>query len=162
MSWSGVFANQERGIPLEYAGFIYTAFACTMTFMRLVGNKIVIKIGRRRTVVFGAIAVALGFTITAVVPHYIGAILGFALIGLGAANIVPQLVSFAGSLKTGISVPQAITYINALGYSGILAGPVIIGFVAKHTSIATAFCGIAVLCLTVGIVCLKIMKKKPL
>lgn len=142
LSWSAVFAHQERGMSLEYAGYIYTSFACTMTVMRFLGNRIVLRAGRRRTVFIGGLMVSAGFLVT-LIPHAAFAALGFAIVGLGAANVVPQMVSFAGTVK-GMPVHRIITVVNALGYSGILLGPVIIGFVAKHLSISAAFFGIAV------------------
>ncbi|MDY6321847.1 MAG: MFS transporter [Succinivibrio sp.] len=145
LSWSAVFAHEERGMDLESAGFIYTAFAITMTTMRFLGNTLVAKAGRRRVVFVGGLCVGIGFTLT-LIPSLIAAIAGFALVGLGAANVVPQMVSFAGRVR-GISVHAAVTFINAVGYSGILLGPVLIGLVAKHLSISAAFLGIACLCL---------------
>lgn len=78
---------------MEAAGFIYTAFACAMTLMRFLGNRLVSTIGRRKTVVIGSLCVACGFATTVFIPNVAGSIMGFTLIGLGAANIVPQLVS---------------------------------------------------------------------
>ena len=109
-----------------------------MTSVRLLGNKIVTKFGRRKTVVTGAVAVCLGFVIAAIVESQIGMMVGFALVGLGAGNIVPQLVSFTGSIK-GMKVQSAISLINALGYSGVLLGPVIIGHVSNMSSLEVSF-----------------------
>ena len=39
MGWSAIFVSQERGIEMSMAGFFYTAFAITMTIMRLCGDK---------------------------------------------------------------------------------------------------------------------------
>ncbi len=156
MNWSAVFAHQERGLSLEYAGFIYSAFAITMTASRLFGNKIVTKFGRRRTVVIGGIMVSLGFFMT-LVPVLSITIAGFALIGLGTGNIVPQIVSFAGTVK-GYPVHKTIAVINAIGYSGILCAPVGIGFIAEHLSIAGAFCIIGILTLIVATVNFIIMR----
>ena len=109
-----------------------------MTVSRFTGNKIVSKIGSRKTVVTGALMVCLGFFIAATVEAKFGMMLGFAIIGLGAGNIVPQLVSFAGKIK-GVKVQTAVSVINALGYSGILMGPVIIGHVSDLTSLEVSF-----------------------
>ena len=160
LSWSGVFASQERGMDLRHAGFIYTAFACAMTLMRLLGNRIVAVIGPRKTVTAGSVLVAAGFLMVALVPHAVGTAAGFALAGLGAANIVPQLVSFTGRISPvlGIPVNRAIAVINAVGYSGSLMSPVIIGHVAEATSLSTAFIGISVLTLLVGLVCFRILR----
>ena len=158
MSWSAVFVHQERGFPLEYSGFVYTAFAVTMTATRFAGHYVVTKIGRRRTVVIGGILVAAGFLIT-VIPSSLAAILGFALVGFGTGNIVPQMVSFAGSLK-GYPVHKTIAVINALGYSGVLMAPVVIGFIADHLSISAAFVVIALLTFTVACINFVIMRPR--
>lgn len=84
---------------------------------------------------------------------------GCALIGMGAANIVPQLISFASGIK-GMEVHDIISIINALGYSGILIGPVLIGFVAKHFGLHTSFAGIAVFTLVVAVVSAATIKKQ--
>lgn len=138
LSWSTVFATQNRGIDPTVAGYFYLFYAVTMTVSRFTGNKIVSKIGSRKTVVTGALMVCLGFFIAATVEAKFGMMLGFAIIGLGAGNIVPQLVSFAGKIK-GVKVQTAVSVINALGYSGILMGPVIIGHVSDLTSLEVSF-----------------------
>lgn len=159
LSWTTVFATQNRGIDPKTAGYFYTFFAITMTVARFTGNSIVAKFGRRLTVVTGAVMVSLGFMITAIVPYSVGMMIGFSIIGLGAGNIVPQLVSFTGTVK-GIRVQTAISLINAVGYSGILLGPVIIGHVSNMSSLECSFellgCAVAV----VALVSFFLMKKK--
>lgn len=122
-----------------------------MTAMRFLGDRIVDRLGQRRIIVLGALSVALGFLLVILVPHIITTAIGFALIGMGAANIVPQLISFASGIK-GMEVQNVISIINALGYSGILIGPVLIGFVAKHFGLHTSFAGLAVFALVVAVV----------
>lgn len=157
MSWSAVFVNEQRGVGMEYAGFFYVAFAIMMTVVRLAGNAVVTRFGSRRVVTFGALCVALGFAAVALIDHYMSSILGFALIGLGAANIVPRLVSLGGSVP-GIQVQNSVSIINALGYSGLLVGPVVIGFVAKEWGLETSFIGIAALAIIVAAISYVIFK----
>ncbi|MCR5536599.1 MAG: MFS transporter [Succinivibrio sp.] len=157
MSWSGVFATQERQMSLERAGFIFSAFAIAMTLMRFMGNRIVLMLGRRRTVMLGTLFVALGYGITVAIPHVYGTVLGFMCIGFGAANIVPQWVSFAGGVK-GYPVHDTIAFINALGYSGLLIGPVLIGFFAELFSLSAVFVGIGACALVVGLMADRIIK----
>lgn len=143
MSWSAVFVNQERGVDMRYAGYFFTAFAVCMTVMRLSGNKLVNLFSTRRIVVYGSVIVAVGFFLVALVPHILGTVVGFALIGIGEANIVPQLVSYAGRIR-GMAVQTTISIITALGYSGILLGPVVIGFCAHAYGLPTTFASIGV------------------
>ena len=157
MGWAAIFVSEERGVDMAQAGFFYTAFAVMMTVVRLSGDTIVERLGRRNVVALGAVLVGLGFAMVVGIDHVAASIAGFALVGMGAANIVPQLVSFAGSIK-GMAVASIISVVNALGYSGILLGPVVIGFVAKHYGLHTSFAGIAVFCLVVALVSWRILK----
>ncbi len=159
MGWSAIFVSENRGVDISSAGFFYTAFAITMTAMRFLGDKIVDRFGQRRVVVLGAVSVAVGFLIVILIPNIVTTAIGFALVGLGAANIVPQFVSFASSIK-GMAVQNIISLVNALGYSGVLLGPVIIGFVAKHYGLHTSFAGIAVFALVVAVVSAAALKRR--
>ena len=138
LSWATVFATQNRGIDPTVAGYFYIFYAVAMTISRFSGNKIVKTIGSRKTVVIGGVMVCLGFFIAAMVQHQVGMMIGFFVVGLGAGNVIPQLISFAGNIK-GVKVQTAISFITALGYSGILLGPVIIGHVSKFTSLEVSF-----------------------
>lgn len=157
MGWSAIFVSEERGVDMSVAGFFYTAFAVAMTVMRLLGDKIVDRFGQRTVVSSGAVLIALGFLMAVLVDNAFAAALGFAIVGVGAANVVPQLVSFAAHIK-GMAVHNIISVINALGYSGILIGPVIIGFVAKTYGLHTSFAGIAVFAIVVSLISYVILR----
>ena len=159
MGWAAIFVSEERGVDMAQAGFFYTAFAVMMTVVRLSGDTIVERFGRRNVVALGAALVSAGFILVIAVGHVAATIIGFAMVGMGAANIVPQLVSFAGNIK-GMAVSSIISVVNALGYSGILLGPVVIGFVAKHYGLHTSFAGIAAFCLVVALVSWAILKPR--
>lgn len=159
MGWSAIFVSEERGVDMSVAGFFYTAFAIMMTAMRFLGDKIVDRLGQRRVVVLGALSIAAGFLMVISIPSIVATALGFALIGMGAANIVPQFISFASGIK-GMAVQNIISIVNALGYSGILLGPVLIGFVAKHYGLHTSFAAIAVFALVVALVSAVALKRK--
>lgn len=160
MGWSAIFVSQERGVDMSMAGFFYTAFAVAMTVMRLCGDKTVDRFGRRSVVAGGALLIAAGFMTVVLIDSAVAAVLGFAMVGCGAANVVPQFVSFAAQIK-GMAVCNVISFINALGYSGILLGPVMIGFVGKQYGLHVSFAGIAVLALIVAAVSSVIFKTKP-
>ncbi len=145
MNWSAVFVNQERGIDIKYAGYVYTSFAIMMTCMRFIGNNTVRRFGAKRVVMVGALLVALGFITVATVPHIIGTVIGFGLVGFGAANIVPQLISHAGKIP-GMAIQTTISIVNGLGFTGLLLGPGIIGHCAKEYGLPATFVGIGILC----------------
>lgn len=159
MGWSAIFVSQERGVDMSVAGFFYTAFAVAMTIFRLCGDKIVDRLGRRIVVAGGALLITVGFITVVSVNNSIASAVGFAMVGCGAANVVPQLVSFAAHIK-GMAVHNIISLINALGYSGILIGPVIIGFVGKNYGLHMSFIGIAFFTLIVAMVTSIILKDR--
>ena len=161
MGWSAIFVSQERGIDMSVAGFFYTAFAIAMTIMRLCGDKIVDRFGRRAVISGGALLISAGFLIVVSIDSAIASVAGFAMVGCGAANVVPQLVSFAAHIK-GMAVHNIISFINALGYSGILLGPVIIGFIGKRYGLHVSFIGIAVFALIVAIISSIILRSKQI
>jgi MFS family permease len=64
------------------------------------------------------------------------ALFGFALVGLGFANIVPVLFSAAATVP-GIKPADGIAAVASLGYFGMMVGPPLIGFVAEHRSLTS-------------------------
>lgn len=76
-------------------------------------------------------------------------LVGYGLIGVGCANIVPALFSMAGSQR---SMPEsiAIPAVTTLGYAGVLAGPALIGFVSHSAGLITALIGVAIALLAVA------------
>ncbi len=131
LDWSGIFLRTERGVPVEQAGIGYAAFAIAMTIFRLTGDKIVATLGRRRVIVTGTGFIALGYLLAVMVPHPYTALMGFFLIGVGASNVVPQLISYTVTIEN-VSINAAVTVVNAIGFTGILCGPAVIGFLAHQ------------------------------
>lgn len=149
LDWSAVFLSDVRAVGAESAGIGYVVFAFTMTAARLLGDRVVERLGRIRSIVVGALLAAAGFVaLTVVVPWQLS-LVGYVLLGLGCANIVPALFSLAGNQRR---MPEtiAITAVTTLGYAGVLAGPALIGFAAHAVGLMGAFLGVAVLLLGVA------------
>jgi MFS family permease len=68
-------------------------------------------------------------TLALVVPHPYVAIMGFFLVGLGLSTIVPIAYSIAGN-AAGLPSGVGLAMVTTVGYSGFLAGPPAIGFIA--------------------------------
>jgi MFS family permease len=150
LDWSAVFLAQERGIDTAYAGLGYAAFALTMTAGRLMGDRIVRRLGATRVILFGGLLAAAGLFLATFAPSWEAALLGYALVGAGCSNIVPVLYTAVGK-QTVMPESIAVPAITTLGYAGILAGPAVIGFVAHASSLSFAFGLMAVLLVAVAI-----------
>lgn len=148
LDWSAVFLTEVRHVSPEYAGFGYTAFSLTMAFGRLTGDRIVRKIGSAKILIMGGGCVIFGLLLTVYSSFPVITFSGFAMIGLGASNIVPVFYSAAGNQKT-MPVHLAVVAISCLGYAGILVGPALIGFVAGTFSLPAAFVFLAVMMFTI-------------
>ncbi|MDB5819481.1 MAG: transporter [Rhizobacter sp.] len=144
--WSVLYLNKELGAPQDRAALAYASFSAAMAAARFGGDAL-----RRRFApgtllrASGALA-AVSMAAVLLSHHWAIALLGFALVGVGFANIVPVLFSAAGRVPD-TNPAQAIASVSSLGYCGFMCGPPIIGFVAQHTSLSTA------LWLVVGFAC---------
>ena len=138
LDWSALFLIAVRGIEPYYAGLGFACFSVTMTLGRLVGDRIVRRLGGPTMIGLGGLCAAGGFAVATLVPWLPAGLLGYALVGAGCSNIVPVLFSSVGrqtEMPQGVAVPA----ITAIGYAGILAGPAVIGFIAQTLSLSTAF-----------------------
>ena len=141
LDWSALFLTGQRGVAASQGGLAYAAFAIAMTIGRFSGDRVVRRFGGQRVLLLGGLCAAGGFFLTVLAPSVGGALAGFVLVGLGAANIVPILFTAAGR-QDAMPASLAISAITTLGYAGILAGPAVIGFVAHASSLNIAFAGL--------------------
>lgn len=159
LDWSGVFLKNERGVSFEHAGWGYAAFSTAMTIFRLCGDQIVTAMGRRQVLAGGTLCIFAGYVLVVFVDSFAAALAGYFVIGLGASNIVPQLISCSASVK-GISLNAAVTAVNAIGYVGGLAGPALIGFCAQAFGLPATFMLQSGLVLCVGAGCFVLLRRK--
>ena len=71
------------------------------------------------------------------IPHPVVAIVGYALFGAGLSCIFPIVLRAAGHLEN-IQVAAAIAAVSTVGYTGFLAGPPMIGFLAEWLTLRGA------------------------
>ncbi|SOD79027.1 MFS transporter [Spirosoma fluviale] len=150
LDWSAIFLRDTKGVDSEFAGAGYAAFSIAMAIMRLVGDKLVARLNGKTVVVIGSLLGALGLCMAILSPWVVGVLAGFVLLGLGAANIVPIFFSEAGRLP-GIAPSVSLPAITTIGYTGMLAGPAALGFIAQQVSLSAAFGALAVLLVVVAL-----------
>jgi MFS family permease len=146
--WSGVYLRSTAGASAGLAAASYTAFACMMALSRLFGDAAVRRLGPVRAVRIGGVVAALGGTLVVVARAPLPAIIGFALIGIGIAVVVP--LCFAAAGRTGDNPSRSIAGVATVTYTSGLVAPATIGWVAQGTSLPVAFGVVTVL--TLGLV----------
>lgn len=142
LDWSAVFLRDFRGFAAASAGIGYAGFSVAMALGRLTGDRTVARFGPVLTVRLGACTAAAGFLLASMVTWPPAALIGFVLVGLGAANIVPVMFGAAGRLP-GTSPGMSIATVTTLGYAGLLSGPALIGFLAHASSLPVALAMVA-------------------
>ncbi len=149
LDWSAVILTALHGVDPSHAGLGYAVFVVMMAAGRLSGDRIVRALGGRVILAVGGLCAASGLAVTVLVPWWTAALLGFGMVGLGASNIVPVLYSALGRQQV-MPANLAVAAVTTLGFSGILAGPALIGIIAHTTSLPLAILGVAAMLLVVA------------
>ncbi|WP_075731667.1 MFS transporter [Streptomyces acidiscabies] len=139
--WGALHLREDLDASAGAAAVGYSCFALAMTVGRLSGTTLLERLGRSRTVVAGGTLAAAGMLLGALAPAFWAALIGFAVAGLGLANLFPVAVERAGALAG----PHGVAVASTLGYGGMLLGPPAIGFMADWLSLPTALTSVAVL-----------------
>jgi fucose permease len=150
LDWSAVFLRDNKGVDKAMAGVGYASFSIAMATMRLLGDRIVSKTEDKHVVIYGSIIAFAGFMLVVFASWLFAVLIGFVLIGVGAANIVPVFFTAAGRIKNVVS-SKAVSVIGTMGYAGQLAGPAILGFIAHHFSLPAALFVTGLLLLSIGV-----------
>jgi MFS family permease len=127
VDWTAIYLQTVGGATEERAVMGFAAFSIAMTICRFLGDAIVNRLGRGRTVQLGAALAGVGLLVAIILPHPLPATVGFLLVGFGLANVVPVLFSTAAQMK-GIAPSMGVAMVATLGYGGYLGGPPLIGF----------------------------------
>ncbi len=148
--WSGVYLHRTLGVSSAVAATAFAAFSIAMAIGRLSGDWLTSRLGAMLLLRAGGALAALGLTATLLVGQAGVAIAGFGLVGLGLANVVPTLFSAAGRSRA-IPPRIAIASVAAAGYTGMLAGPPVIGFAAQAFTLTRALGAVVVCCAVIAV-----------
>lgn len=150
--WAAVHLAGTLDAPEGVAGLGFVAYAAVQLVGRLAGDPVVRRVGTVRTSRAGALLAAAGLALAAVAGSWGVAALGFALVGLGLATVVPAMFVAAGDLP-GIAPGQGIAWAAVAARTGTIVAPPAIGGVAELAGlrVSLALAALAALAL-VGLV----------
>lgn len=146
LDWSALLLRDFKGVDKALSGMGYAFFSVAMAVMRLWGDKIITRFSSKTVVAGGSLIAFVGYCCILFAGWLPVVLFGFVLIGVGAANIVPVFFSAAGNVKD-VSGAVAISIMSTIGYTGMLAGPALIGLIAQRFSLPVTlfFTGCALL-----------------
>ncbi|NUW45429.1 MFS transporter [Nonomuraea rhodomycinica] len=155
IDWAALHARWVLGTDPAAAPVAYTIFSVAMTTVRLLGDPIRGRLGSVRTIQLAGLLAALGYVLVLASPLVGDAVrvacawTGWALAGVGLATVVPVIFSAVGA--AGGQVGRALSLVTAFGYSGMLVGPAVLGYVAEASSLPVALIVPAVLAAVVAL-----------
>ncbi|WP_405836622.1 MFS transporter [Streptomyces platensis] len=139
--WGALHLSQDLDAGPGTAAAGYAVFALAMTVGRLSGTAVVQRFGAARALIAGGTTATAGMLLGALAPTAWWACAGFAVAGLGLANIFP--ISLARAGETG--GPDGVAVASTVGYGGMLLGPPAIGFLAEAVGLPAALTTVALL-----------------
>ena len=136
--WSGVYFKEIVKAPQSLIILGYTSFMIMMATGRFLGDKIILRFGRKRSLQVSGIIISTGMFISVIFPFLIPSVIGFMLVGIGVSGIVPMVYSIAGS-NTKVSPGIALAIVSGVSYFGFLMGPPLIGYISALSSLRYSY-----------------------
>ena len=136
--WAAVYMRDIVHSPAWLVGWGFAAYAFFMASGRMAGDILLVRYGNRRVLQVGGAVVSLGFAMAIFLPFIGTTLLGFALVGAGVSLGAPVLYGSAARAP-GMAPGAGLATMNTFAMGTFLAGPTVIGFLAKATSLPIAF-----------------------
>lgn len=126
----------------------YLCFITMMAGGRLIGDRLIATFGMTRLLFVNGLVMALGFFIVAAFHFVLSAAIGFLLIGIGDATMVPIIYLLASKTKK-MPAAYALSSVTMIAYTGFLIGPLFIGNVSQYFGLPAAFFCLSIICLAI-------------
>lgn len=141
--WSGVYFKDVVLAPGPLVILGYTSFMIMMACGRFIGDKFILKFGRKKVMQVSGIMISAGLFTSVFLPYLIPSTMAFMVVGLGVSTIVPTVYSVAGKNES-VSPSEALTIVSSVSFLGFLMGPPIIGYIAEAFGLQFSFAFIGV------------------
>jgi fucose permease len=135
--WSAVYLKDNLGTSAGLAALGFAAFSVTMTLGRGVGDRLINRFGVVAVIRVCGLIATVGLALALATPASAVAIAGFTAFGAGLSIVVPQVFA-AGGRADPLRPGSGLAKVVGLGYTGMAAGPAIIGLVANNIGLHLA------------------------
>ncbi|MEY2654549.1 MAG: hypothetical protein RLZZ524_1577 [Pseudomonadota bacterium] len=135
--WCVLYLKQEVGMSQDIAAVGYAVFAGAMAAARFGGDYLRARFSEKALLRYSSTLTAVAMATVLLTGSPWVSMVGYALVGIGLAPIVPILFN-AASRVPGSSSAAAIAAVSSIGYSGFLVGPPLIGVIAHNLSLSAA------------------------
>ncbi|KOX02899.1 transporter [Streptomyces sp. NRRL B-3648] len=136
--WSTLYLRDVVRAPASVAPLGIAVVSVMMLLARLCADRWRTRWGDGRVVRTGSAVAAAGLALALLAGGVVPTLLGFACVGLGAAAVTPCV--YVAAAGRG---PEALALVAAMGTTGLLAGPALIGFVAGAVNLTAGMAAVA-------------------
>ena len=137
--WSSLYLKDIADAGPEVAPLGIAVVSGIMVLARIFADGWRARWGDGRIVVAGSALAGTGLAVALLVGGVLPALVGFACVGLGVAAVTPCV--YVAAARQG---PDALALVAAMGTTGLLAGPPVIGFIANSSSLVWGMGAVAV------------------
>ncbi|QEV22074.1 MFS transporter [Streptomyces alboniger] len=142
--WSALYLEDVTDASAELAPLGIAVVSGMMVVARLFADGWRGRWGDGRVVLAGSALAGVGLLLALLSGGLVPALLGFACVGLGIAAVTPCVYVAAAGQGS-----DSLTLVAAMGTTGLLAGPPLIGFIAGASSLVWGFAAVAASALVV-------------
>lgn len=145
--WAAILLRDDMGYGKGVNASGFASFALAMIVSRLLGDKLLDRLGPALTVKLGgyvggglwgvAILVAVPLSQSHPLPALIIINLGFIAVGFGIGPMFPAFILAAGATP-GVASAVAIARVGVIGIAGYFFGPTLTGLISEATSLPIA------------------------
>jgi MFS family permease len=133
-SWGSVYLQDELSTNAFVGGLAFASLQGMQTVGRLLGDRVVHRLGDRSTARLGGGLVVTGMGVALLWPSVASTVIGFGLAGLGIATLIPAAFHAADEIP-GLWSGAGITVTAFLLRVGFLLSPPVVGLLADAESI---------------------------
>ncbi|AOJ46722.1 MFS transporter [Burkholderia thailandensis] len=156
--WATVYMRDVVLASPAFSSAAYAAFSGGMAAARFAGDAVRARFGAPQLICASAALACIGMIRALALPYPVVALVGFTLMGLGLANMMPVLFAAAARVE-GIHAAEGLAHVAGLAYFGLLFGPVAIGAVTQAANLSVGLSIVAVCAALVAIVAPKVLSR---
>lgn len=133
-SWAALYTRDQLGAAPGVAGLAYVTAYAAQFVGRLLGDPMTDRLGRATTAAIGGVLIAAGGLVTMLAPDVAVGMVGFVLLGLGCATLVPAAFAAAHDLP-GLPYGTGVALVTWLMRAGFLLTSPVFGAVADQAGL---------------------------
>lgn len=134
MDWTAVYMVNNLAASESIAAYSFAVFTAAMAIGRLCGDAATKRIGHISLLKIGGSVCSASLLIMLVTRNIPITLVALAICGFGVANMIPAVFASAGSVG-GRAAGRAMSIVTTMGYTGLLVGPAVLGFVAQISNL---------------------------